>query len=62
LPSLDAGLERKLTLLAAPAGFGKTTLVRQWLDQNDERRTMNDEGPEAPVHRSSFIAHHFNVA
>lgn len=31
LALLDAGLERKLTLLAAPAGFGKTTLVTQWL-------------------------------
>jgi LuxR family maltose regulon positive regulatory protein len=31
LALLDAGRERKLTLLSAPAGFGKTTLVRQWL-------------------------------
>lgn len=31
LSLLDAGRERKLTLLSAPAGFGKTTLVRQWL-------------------------------
>lgn len=28
LALLDAGRERKLTLLSAPAGFGKTTLVR----------------------------------
>ncbi|GCE11173.1 LuxR C-terminal-related transcriptional regulator [Tengunoibacter tsumagoiensis] len=28
---LDAGREGPLTLLSAPAGFGKTTLVRQWM-------------------------------
>lgn len=27
---LNAGLERKLTLVSAPAGFGKTTLVSEW--------------------------------
>jgi LuxR family maltose regulon positive regulatory protein len=31
LAHLDAVLTHKLTLLTAPAGFGKTTLVRQWL-------------------------------
>jgi LuxR family maltose regulon positive regulatory protein len=31
LDRLDEGLEHKLTLVSAPAGFGKTTLVRQWL-------------------------------
>lgn len=29
---LNAGLQRKLTLISAPAGFGKTTLVTEWLD------------------------------
>jgi ATP/maltotriose-dependent transcriptional regulator MalT len=28
---LNAGLHRKLTLISAPAGFGKTTLVSEWL-------------------------------
>src|SRR5262245_23165282 len=28
---LDRGLARKLTLIAAPAGFGKTTLIAAWL-------------------------------
>ena len=29
---LNEGLHRKLTLISAPAGFGKTTLVTEWLD------------------------------
>lgn len=29
---LTAGLERPLTLVSAPAGYGKTTLLCQWLD------------------------------
>jgi LuxR family transcriptional regulator, maltose regulon positive regulatory protein len=32
LEKLDKGLQRKLTLISAPAGFGKTTLVTEWLD------------------------------
>src|SRR6202049_3939962 len=28
---LSAGLHRKLTLISAPAGFGKTTLVSEWV-------------------------------
>src|SRR6266851_838508 len=31
LDRLNEGLYRKLTLISAPAGFGKTTLVSQWL-------------------------------
>jgi LuxR family maltose regulon positive regulatory protein len=31
LERLDEGLQRRLTLIAAPAGFGKTTLVSEWL-------------------------------
>ena len=31
---LNAGLHRKLTLLAAPAGFGKTTLLGEWVARN----------------------------
>ena len=28
---LNEGLDRKLTLISAPAGFGKTTLVSEWV-------------------------------
>ncbi|MCB8983764.1 MAG: LuxR family transcriptional regulator [Ardenticatenaceae bacterium] len=31
IQQLNQGLPRKLTLLSAPAGFGKTTLVSEWL-------------------------------
>jgi LuxR family maltose regulon positive regulatory protein len=31
LESLDAGLGGKLTLVSAPAGFGKTTIVSEWI-------------------------------
>ncbi|OBZ08776.1 LuxR C-terminal-related transcriptional regulator [Bacillus sp. FJAT-26390] len=30
---LDQGTERRLTTVCAPAGFGKTTLLSQWIDQ-----------------------------
>lgn len=32
LARLNAGLRHKLTLVSAPPGFGKSTLVSQWLD------------------------------
>jgi LuxR family transcriptional regulator, maltose regulon positive regulatory protein len=32
---LQQGVERALTLISAPAGFGKTTLLAQWLAESD---------------------------
>lgn len=31
---LNAGLSSKLTLVSAPAGFGKTTLISEWISQS----------------------------
>ncbi|MEM7117191.1 MAG: hypothetical protein AAF614_32455, partial [Chloroflexota bacterium] len=33
IEQLNQGAKRKLTLIAAPAGYGKTTIVTQWLAQ-----------------------------
>jgi class 3 adenylate cyclase len=54
--------EHQLTLVVAPPGFGKTTLLSAWLHQNDARGTMNDEGSDAIAQRSAFSAQRFQVA
>jgi len=35
IEQLNAGLDRKLTLVSAPAGFGKTTLLSEWIHGRD---------------------------
>ncbi len=48
---LNAGLDRKLTLISAPAGFGKTTLVSEWVtDSNRPVAWISlDEGDNDPT-------------
>src|SRR6266700_3288627 len=46
LSLLDRALEHRLTLVSAPAGYGKTTLVRQWVA---ERSTQPQFPPVAWV-------------
>ena len=39
--ALDRGEERKLALVSAPAGFGKTTLLVEWLvERSDNERFL----------------------
>jgi LuxR family maltose regulon positive regulatory protein len=37
IEQLDAGLDCKLTLISAPAGFGKTTLLSEWVTRLKDR-------------------------
>src|SRR5438034_5794947 len=51
LERLNEGLHRKLILIAAPAGFGKTTLISEWVE-GIERPTAwlsLDEGDNDPT-------------
>ncbi|MBT7155634.1 MAG: helix-turn-helix transcriptional regulator [Deltaproteobacteria bacterium] len=51
IEQMNKGLHRKLTLISAPAGFGKTTLVSQWA-ANSKRPVAwlsVDEGENDPV-------------
>lgn len=41
IEKLNLGLDRKLTLISAPAGFGKSTLVSDWI--NSQRSVENNK-------------------
>ncbi len=57
---LDAGMAYKLTLLWAPAGFGKTTAVNQWLaERNTHHVSTGSQMPaEAPSHPTTGFYQH----
>ena len=54
---LDVGLHRKLTLISAPAGFGKTRLVTQWLKRADRSYTWLslDEADNDPARFFTYL-------
>src|SRR5437588_9165713 len=57
LERLNEGLHRKLTLISAPAGFGKTTLVSEWVE-GIERPTAwlsLDEGDNDPARFLTYL-------
>ena len=57
IEQLNEGLDCKLTLISAPAGFGKTTLVSEWLA--DRKRPVAwlslDEGDNDPARFISYL-------
>ena len=54
---LNEGLERKLTLISAPAGFGKTTLVSEWIASCERPVAWLslDEGDNDPARFISYL-------
>ncbi len=53
---LDEGTQRKLTLLSAPAGFGKTTVVSEWAALRGRRVAWLSLDP-GDGHGGRFLAH-----
>src|SRR2546422_6002725 len=54
---LNEGLHRKLTLISAPAGFGKTTLVSKWVASCDRQVAWLslDEGDSDPTRFLTYL-------
>src|SRR6266487_6887367 len=57
LERLNEGLHRKLTLIAAPAGFGKTTLVSEWIEgiERPIAWLSLDEGDSDPARFLTYL-------
>lgn len=57
LAQLNDGLQRNLTLVAAPAGFGKTTLLSQWLAAGARRAAWLtlDDGDSEPARFLAYL-------
>jgi len=54
---MDGGFTRKLTLISAPAGFGKTTLLVDWVHRHKIPAAWFsvDKGDNDPLHFLSYI-------
>jgi len=54
---LNAGLHRKLTLISAPAGFGKTTLISEWVTSCNQPVAWIslDEGDNDPARFLTYL-------
>jgi len=48
LARLEAGLVRKLTVISAPPGFGKTTLLSAWVYQHHHKAGATDNESDTP--------------
>jgi LuxR family transcriptional regulator, maltose regulon positive regulatory protein len=57
LERLNEGLHRKLSLISAPAGFGKTTLVSEWLAGCERAAAWLslDEGENDPIRILTYL-------
>src|SRR5271157_6301764 len=59
LERLRSGSDRRLTLVACPAGFGKTTLLAAWREAEAARKPVAwltlDEGDNDPVVLWSYV-------
>lgn len=60
LAQLDLFLEKRLGLIVAPAGFGKSTLMAQWRDRQRSRRNFVawlslDEADSEPLQLFSYL-------
>ena len=65
IEQLDHGFHNKLTLISAPAGFGKTTLVTEWLDSLQSKAEKEsptkiawfslDEGDNDPIRFLTYL-------
>ena len=51
---LEAGLSGKLTLVSAPAGFGKTTLLSEWIYQKAHSGKRGEE--KIQLHRVAWLS------